>query len=115
VGLGTTHFSVTVEDADHDRNYWASRAGLSPAIVAEIRGADVLLVPWESRAGAAISYPQGTTAFYRSLSSALAQSKVVFAVDPSQYSELALHANEHRWPSIFVSAVLLPAVANILA
>jgi hypothetical protein len=106
---------VNVVDTDQDRNFWASGNGLSSLTVADIRAADILLVPWENRAGADLSFPNGTTEFYQLLSGALGEKRIDIAVEKESYRELALHANEVRWPSILASAVLLPALGNVLA
>jgi hypothetical protein len=115
LGLGRTYFSVNVAETDQNRGYWASRAGLAPSTVAKIRAADILLVPWEGRAGVDLSFPNGTTEFFALLSSGLDGKKIAVAIEPEGYRELALHANEVRWPSILVTSVLLPTLSTVLA
>jgi hypothetical protein len=114
LGLSRRYFSVNVSEAHQNRAYWASRAGLTPFTVAEVRAADVLLVPWEGRSGVESSFPGGTTEFFALLSSSFDGKKIAVAIDRDNYKELDLHGNEVRWPSIFVSAILLPALATVL-
>jgi hypothetical protein len=73
------------------------------------------VVPWEKRGATELSFPAGTTDFFRDLSRSLDDTNVTLAVDREQYLELALHGSERRWPSIFVSTVFLGALGNVLA
>lgn len=112
--LNRTFFRVDVSETERDRNYWATHANLSEAGVASLRSAEILLVPWKDRGTSGLSFPTGTADLFRALSRKLGEGKVVIAAEPSQYFELALHANEHRWPTIIVSTVFLGALANVL-
>ena len=114
MSLNRTFFHVDVSETERDRNYWASRADLAPTTVASIRSAEILLVPWDRGKGD-LSFPVGTTDFFRTLSQRLGNGKVAIAADRSHYQELALHGNELRWPSMIVSGVLISTLANVLS
>jgi hypothetical protein len=80
-----------------------------------IRAADVVVVPWEGRANGSPVFPQGSDDFIQVLTTGLPDARVSIAVGDDQYAELALHGNEWRLPTVLVTIVLLPAVAQILA
>ncbi len=114
--LERTHFRVEVSDTSKDRNYWASKLGLSVDTVAAIRASDIILTPWEDRAGAEVpSFPTGTGEFYRALQKGMLGGQLALASEPEAYRELALHANEARWPSIFVRWIAVPILINLLS
>jgi len=115
MGLNRTYFRVDVSETEQDRNYWASRARLSAETIAGIRDAEVVLIPWENRGAEGLTFPTGTTEFYQALVKAMSQAKAAIAVDPEPYAELSLHADETRWPTLFVSTVFFGALANLLS
>lgn len=114
--LNRTFYRVDVSETEHDRNYWAVKMADSPELVAQIRSADLLFVPWENRGKeGSIGFPSGTAEFYQTISKQLAPGNAVLASTPDGYCEIVLHANEVRWPTLFVSTVLLTALGNILS
>ena len=110
-----TLFKVDVSQTGRDREYWATRPWVSGELVQEIRAADVLLTPWENfRDGHPALFPQGTTDFARMLARHLTEKRIAVAIDTERFEEIALHARQLRWPTIMVTAVLLPLLVNIL-
>jgi hypothetical protein len=113
--LNRTLLSLSVTETDRGKEYWASRPGLSPKTAAEIRAADFLIVPWEDfRPGSPALFPQGTTDFIQVLREGGLR-EIGLAVDPSTYSEIALHADEWRLPTVFCGVIALPIFLNILS
>lgn len=115
MSLNRTFFRVEVTETDRDRNFWAAREGVSAETIAAIRDADIVVVPWDDRGKKGLSFPVGTSGFYRTLVDRFKEGTVALAVDRIEYAELSLHANETRWPTVIVSTVLLGAMANILS
>jgi len=115
VALNRTYFRVDVSETERDRDYWARREGISAETAAAIRSAEIVIVPWEDRGKAGLTFPSGTAEFYRSLVERLNNDAVAIAIDRTEYAELSLHANEMRWPTLIVSTVLLTALGNILS
>jgi hypothetical protein len=113
--LNRTLLSLSVTETDRGRDYWASRPGLSAETAAAIRAAEFLIVPWENfRPGSPALFPQGTTDFIQVLKDGDLR-EIALAVDPSTYSEIALHADEWRLPTVFCSVIALPLLLNVLS
>ena len=113
--MSKTLFRVDVSETSRDRNYWATRQGVSPETAEAIRRADLVIAPWENfREDNPALFPQGTGDIFRVLKSDLPQSRVVIAVDKAYYHEIALHAQEFRIPTIFLNAVLVATLGQIL-
>lgn len=112
----TTLFRVDVSQTTKDRQYWATRPWASDETAHHIRTADLLLLPWEDfREKRPTLFPQGTTDFMRMLIKRLPESAVAVAVDKEWYQEIALHARKTRWPTIMVTAVMLPLLVDVLS
>ncbi|AUQ49029.1 hypothetical protein PhaeoP83_00721 [Phaeobacter inhibens] len=106
-----TLLEVTVSETDEDRDFWATRQWARDNVEG-IRKAEIIVVPWiDFRKDAEVLFPQGTTDFVRSLQEAL---PIVVGVDRSAYAEVALYANTKRLPAIFVTSLMLPALAGAL-
>jgi hypothetical protein len=114
MALDRTLFSVDVAETSRERSYWATRPWVTQPVANAIRAADVLIAPWEGRASDSPVFPQGTDDFIRGLTNELPNSAIAVGVDDDQYAELALHGNECRLPTLFVTLVLFPVVAQIL-
>jgi hypothetical protein len=111
----TTLFRVDVSQTEKDREYWATRPWISNDASQKLRAADVLIIPWENfREGHPALFPQGTTDFLSSLVHRLPENAFAVAVDQEMFEEIALHARRVRWPTIMVTAVLLPLLVNVL-
>lgn len=111
--FGRTIFSINVQETDRNRAYWASRPWIS-VDNHDVRVADILIVPWERFRDMEALFPQGTTDFFRFVKQ-FGQVSVAVAASPENYREVALHADEFRLPTLVVSALLLPMVANIIS
>jgi len=113
--MNNTLFSVDVSETDKDREYWATRSWISGEASRKVRAADLLVVPWEDfREGHAAQFPQGTTDFLRSLARLLPEQATTIAVNKELFEEIALHGRQTRWPTIMVTAVMLPLLVNAL-
>lgn len=109
-----TLLSIDVTETDKGREYWASRAWLSSQ--EDVRAADVLIVPWENfRNDKPALFPHGTGDFYRELLAGLGTYRIAVAIDQSEYEEVALHADEFRFPTVFLTFVMLPIAMNLVA
>lgn len=97
------------------RSYWIDRANLPAEEEAVARSADVLILPWEKFRDDRDLFPAETTGIVQFLREQLADRRVAIAATEDHYLEIHLHADEHRLPSILVSAVLLPLVINLVA
>jgi hypothetical protein len=114
MSLHRTLLAIDVTETDKGKDYWASRPWLSND--EDVRAADVLIVPWENfREEKPALFPQGTGDFYRELLAGLANHRIAVAVDQAKYEELALHADELRLPTLFITLVALPFVINLLS
>jgi hypothetical protein len=97
--LNRTLYSVEVSETDRNREYWATRTGITAETIAAIRSADLVVVPWENfREGQSSLFPQGSARHIKVLQQALPERKIAIAVEPIAYQEIALHAREWRWP-----------------
>ena len=115
MNTNTTLFKVDVSETSKDREYWAMRPWVSAEARLNVRDADILLIPWEDfREGRPALFPQGTTDFLRTLTQHFPERALVLAVDKTRFEEIALHARQTRWPTVMVTAVLLPLLVNVL-
>lgn len=109
--VNRTLLKVTVSETDEDRDFWATRPWARDNAEG-IRKAEIIVVPWINfRKDAEVLFPQGTTDIVLSLREAL---PIVVGVDRSAYAEVALYANIKRLPVIFVTSLMVPALAGAL-
>lgn len=110
------HFlSIDVAETEKDINFWAGRPYIPAELNGKLKGADLVVLPWEDfREGEAILFPSGTGDFYRALVEVFGE-QVVLAATQENYKEVALHANVMRWPTLFVKQALLPVLLGVLA
>jgi len=113
--LRRTLFQLEVLETSHHRRYWASRPSISDSTANSIRLADVILAPWESRGGNIDTFPTGTKDIFLALRTALGADRVTIAVERENYVELALHADELRWPAMIINTLFLGTLAAVLA
>lgn len=110
-----TLYRVEVSATERGRDYWATRSWSNSQTADAVRSADVVLVPWENfREEKLALFPQGSSDVFRILRSELANHQIAVAIDRSQYEEIALHSNELRLPTILVTALVLPTLAQII-
>lgn len=111
-----TLFRLEVKKTNKNREYWTTREWLETHHRADIRAADIIILPWENfREGQSALFPQGTTAVVQHLKRHLPERKVAIAIERDQYKEIALHAREWRFPALLLSIVLLPALSDVIA
>lgn len=109
--MNRTLLEVTVSETDEDRDFWATRPWARDSVEG-IRKAEIIVVPWvDVRKDAEVLFPQGTTDIVLALREAL---PIVVGVDSSAYAEVALYANIKRLPAIFVTSLMVPALAGAL-
>lgn len=112
--LDQTLFKLEVAETNRGRSYWATRPWLSSGEA--IRAADIIIVPWEKfREDRDALFPQGTGDFMKEIAADADGVRIAIAAEPDQYEEVALYANELRWPTVFVSVVALPLLINLLS
>lgn len=109
-----TLFKIEVKESSRTRSYWLTE-GRFPELQADLRSADILILPWEDfRESEKFLYPQGTADFYKKLSSVVDHDVFLVALE-GQYTEIALHSKSWRVPTIMMNKVLLPAAGSLLA
>lgn len=110
-------FSVSTSETDKVRAYWRGKRWLDEGAASGIAAAKIFILPWEDfREGVSATYPQGTADFLHELREALpADMPVAFYEPESGYSEVALHSKVWRFPVIFLSAVAVPVLVNVLS
>lgn len=109
-----TILKIEVTETSRGRDYWATRPW-AQEVSADIRAGDIVLVPWENfREGHAALFPQGAGEIYRGVLGALADKKVIVGIARTQYAEVALHGRAWWLPTFFVTALIFPALAQVL-
>jgi hypothetical protein len=113
--LKRTLFRVEVSETDRGRDYWATRPWSDEESSAAVRSADLVVAPWENfREEGSALFPQGSGDIYRDLRVDLPQVSIAVAISQSKYQEIALHAHEFRIPTLLVTAMLLPALGQVI-
>jgi hypothetical protein len=113
--LSRTLFRVEVSETSRGRDYWATRPWCHGAAGDAVRSADLVIVPWENfREKNEALFPQGAGDICRDLKADLEDAHITIAVDKEKYKEIALHAHEFRIPTLLVTAVLLPALGQVI-
>lgn len=107
--------SIEVTETEKDREYWATRVWVNANTQQVIRSCDILIAPWEGFRDIPAVFPQGSAEFIREISADLANFNVSLGVDAELYQEVALHADRMRWPTLLVTAIALPVLAQIIA
>ena len=115
MALDETLFALAVRTTNKDRNYWATRDGLSSSTVEKIRSADYVFVPFKQEDGFHNAFPDGTADFIRIIRKFAGESAVAIATEENNYTEIAEHAHKIRLPSILVSAFVFPILANFIS
>lgn len=111
--LEKTLLQVTVLETGHDRDYWATRPYVGDQAAA-VRAADLIVAPWEDfREGQPVLFPESSTDLIAQLREVFGDQLAV-AVDTDGYAEIALYGKASRLPTLFVTYVLLPALAGAL-
>ena len=111
--MDRTLLQVTVLETGHDRDYWATRPYVGDQSAA-VRAADVIVAPWEDfREGQPVLFPESSTDLITQLREVFGDQLAV-AVDANGYAEIALYGKASRLPTLFVTALLLPALAGAL-
>jgi len=110
-------FSIDVTETRKGREYWRTRDWAPSDDVRQISTAQILVFPWEEfREGVPAVYPQGTSDFLTELRDAFSERYEVGFVEPADgYSEVALHSKTWRIPLLFVSAVAVPILVNVIS
>ena len=115
MSFDTTLFKVEVTITDRNRAFWVNKSWVSSDLAPTIRAADILVTPLvEFRLEHEALFPSGTTDFLRALKSELPEQGLVVAIDQDRYEEIALHSKQIRWPTLMLSAVILPLLVNAL-
>jgi len=110
-----TVFSLSIAETDCSRDYWATREWVSPAAQADIRSSAIIAVPWENfRDGEKALFPQGTADVIALVRKAFNDKEIAVGIDREFYKEIALHGREWRLPTFLVTAVLVPALVQVL-
>ena len=113
MALDRTLFEITVKESDRGREYWLDRPWLIDRREAAL-DADVLVVPWEDfREGESALFPQGAADLVQQLSEK-GPLTLFIAIDEERYQEILLHSKKHRFPTMLVKAIALPALAGML-
>jgi hypothetical protein len=85
-------------------------------MIEAIRSADLIVIPPGSLNDAPQTvFPDGTSDLVEFLSRGLPEVSLAFVADGSNYGELVQHAREWKLPTLIVSSLLLPIVAQLLA
>lgn len=108
-------FRLEVKETAKGRYYWRTNKKISEQVRLQVSAADVLVAPWEQRAETGPSFPDGTTYFYRFLQESLEGRSLLILADRESYTELALHGESLRLPSIIVSKFMLPVLVLVVA
>jgi hypothetical protein len=107
--------SITVSETRRNRAYWASQPWVTGAKIADLRSADLVMFPWESKGdNSPPLYPRGSAELFRTLAQNLLNSTLTLGVAEQEYFEMSQHADEWRLPTLLVSSFLLPMLAQIL-
>jgi hypothetical protein len=112
--LNRTLLHIEVTETEKGRGYWATRPWLTSGD--DVRAAEIVVVPWEDfRENKPALFPHGTSDFYPELLAASSERGLAIAVDQTAYEEIALHANEMRLPTLFITYLALPFLINLLS
>ena len=111
--MDKTLLQVTVLETGHGRDYWATRPYVGDQSAA-LRAADLIVAPWEDfREGQAVLFPESSTDLIAQLREVFGD-RMAVAADADGYAEIALYGKASRLPTLFVTALLLPALAGAL-
>lgn len=106
-------FHVEVRETDKNRSYWANKPWAS-GCAQEIRRAEIVVVPWENfRKEHPAVFPQETNEILARLRT-VPRLHVVVGIDRENFQEVSLHGRAWRWPTLFVTSVVLPIVVGVL-
>lgn len=114
MALDRTLFEIRVKESDQNREYWVNKPWLQDRR-ADVRCADILVLPWvDFREEGETLFPLGTADIVAMIAAAT-DLTVGVAVDRTGYKEILLHSKEHRFPTLLVNSLILPAVAGVLS
>jgi hypothetical protein len=107
---------VTVEETEENKDHWLS-LGLGKGHEADLKRADVLLVPERSaRPGVAFYFHQDTAALFQYLQEGVdGQVVVELCASKDEYVEVALHSSILRIGKIVLTTAAVPVVMNLLS
>lgn len=112
--LDQTFLSIDVKESVRGRDYWATRKWVDSETQEKIRSADIVIVPWENFRDRPALFPQETDEIFQLLNEEMDTSTVAMGAPKNAYEEIALHSQDFKLPTIFVTALLLPTLAQIL-
>jgi hypothetical protein len=105
-----------VAETSQVKGYWLDRPWVDESQRAELLKAAVLAVPQFRNDNEDPVFPDGSEAFIARLRQMLgSETTLGVAIRSANYQELALHSKVWRLPTLFVSAVALPVILNILS
>lgn len=105
-----------VQETNEGKGYWLNQPWVDEGQRASLLKADVLAVPHVSGEAEGPVFPDGSEAFLARFREILGtNASLGIAIRGADYHELALHSKAWRLPTLFVSAVAVPLVINILA
>lgn len=101
-------------ETDERRGYWLDRPWVDPDRRSVMLAAAILALPSEAEEGPV--FPGGAGEFLDRLRDLVgAEIAVQVAIRDEDYEELSLHGKAWRLPVLFVSAVAVPVMVNILS
>lgn len=110
------YFSVTTSESSEDLHYWATRDSFNETTRQRIMAADIILIPWDrKRDEIGDSFPSGTEEFFKEIQESVGIGRIALAANEGEFSELALHSNEVRFPTLLATIVILPIALNLLS
>ncbi len=93
--------------------YWLIQPFVPDDIVESAANADVVLVPWEGfKDYRRAVFPVGTMEFFQFVEKS--ELSIEACISDKEYTEIALHSDEKRLPSMIVTFVVLPLVLSLV-
>ena len=107
---------IDVSKTTRNRAYWLQQDFAPERIQNNSQRLRAIVLPWtDFRENTDVTFPQGTTQYFKFLTSQITQFEIDILSNANQYSEVALHSREFRLPLIFVTHLVFPVVAAVTA
>lgn len=112
----STLVQVGVLTTERNRAFWLGQGYAPQRIIDNSESLETIILPWTNfRENTSVTFPQGTSHFFKYLQKNLNDVGLDILADESSFSELALHSREYRLPLTLANYLILPLVLSVTA